>query len=344
MKLLVTGGAGFIGGNFIRFMLAEHSDAEIVNLDILSYAGNLENLADIENNPRYAFVKGDIASPKDVRAVFNAHNFDAVVNFAAESHVDRSLHFGADIFIKTNVYGAQVLLDAAREHDVRRFVQISTDEVYGSLGPTGSFSESSPVQPNNPYAATKAGADFLVRAAHKSYGLDTVITRCSNNFGPYQFPEKLIPLMILNALEDKQLPVYGDGMHARDWIYVSDHCSAIDAALRRGEPGAVYNIGGNHDAPNISIVKLILRILGKPESLIRHVEDRPGHDRRYAMDSSKIEKELGWRPKHSFEEALKKTVEWYVKNRTWGCRVLTGEYRRYYEKMYGSRLAKSQTG
>lgn len=342
MKLLVTGGAGFIGSNFVRYMLAKHSDLQVVNLDALTYAGNLENLTGLEDEPRYAFVKGDISSVEDVEGVFSRHSFDAVVNFAAESHVDRSLHFGTEAFIRTNIYGVQVLLDASREHGVKRFLQVSTDEVYGSLGSHGLFSESSPIQPNNPYAATKAGADFMVWAAYKSHGLDVVITRCSNNFGPYQFPEKLIPLMVANALEDKPLPLYGDGMHVRDWIYVLDHCSAIDIVLRKAEPGSVYNIGGSHDVPNIEIVKLILSILGKPDSLIKHVEDRPGHDRRYAVDSGRIRKDLGWKPEHSFEEALRATVEWYVDNRVWWEHIRSGEYMEYYEKMYGERLGKRE--
>lgn len=335
MKILVTGGAGFIGSNFVRYMLSKYPDVKIVNFDVLTYAGNLENLSGLEQDPRYTFVKGDIASVEDVEGLFGAHSFDSVVNFAAESHVDRSLHFGTEDFIRTNIYGTQVLLDASRKHDAGRFMQVSTDEIYGSLGSQGLFSESSPIQPNNPYAATKAGADLLVRAAHKSHGLDTVITRCSNNLGPYQFPEKLIPLMIANALENKELPVYGDGLHVRDWIYVLDHCSAIDAVLSRGEAGSVYNVGGNHDVPNIEIVKLILKILNKPESLIKHVEDRPGHDRRYAIDSGRIREELGWKPEHSFKKALQATVEWYMENRAWWERVRSGEYVEYYRKMYG---------
>ncbi len=341
MKILVTGGAGFIGSNFVRHMLSRRPGAQIVNLDALTYAGNMENLAGLEKDRRYEFAKGDIASEKDIREVFRRRRFDAIVNFAAESHVDRSLHTGVDSFIRTNIQGVQTLLDAARKYGVKRFLQVSTDEVYGSLGPKGRFAESSPIQPNNPYAATKASADFMVRAAHKSHGLDAVITRCSNNFGPYQFPEKLIPLMIANALEDKPLPVYGDGLHVRDWIYVLDHCSAIETVLRKAKPGSIYNIGGSHDVPNIQIVKLILKILRKPESLIKHIEDRPGHDRRYAMDSGRIRRELGWRPAHSFEQALRETVRWYVENRAWWERIRSGEYRQYYRKMYGKRLKKA---
>ena len=265
MKLFVTGGAGFIGSNFVRHMLAAYPDVHIVNFDALTYAGNLENLSDIEKDARYTFVRGDISRVDDVRAVFSSNKFDAIVNFAAESHVDRSLHLGAEQFIHTNVLGTQILLDASREYGVKRYVQISTDEVYGSLGAEGRFSETTPVAPNNPYSATKASADFLVRAAQHSHGVDAVITRCSNNFGPYQFPEKLIPLMIANALEDKPLPVYGDGMHVRDWIYVLDHCSAIDAVLQKGRAGEVYNIGSMSDVPNLHVVKQILAILNKPE-------------------------------------------------------------------------------
>ena len=341
MKLLVTGGAGFIGSNFIRHMLAEYDDAQIVNMDALTYAGNLENLSDFEDDQRYEFCRASVTDMEDVEQVFRGRAFDAVVNFAAESHVDRSIHMGAEIFIHTNIMGVQCLLDACRANGVKRFLQVSTDEVYGSLGKQGRFTEESPIQPNNPYAATKAAADLLVRAAHKSYGLDAVITRCSNNFGPYQFPEKLIPLMIANALEDKPLPVYGDGKHVRDWIYVLDHCAAIDCVLRKGKAGSVYNIGGGHDVPNIEIVRGILGILKKPESLIRFVEDRPGHDRRYAIDAAHIRNELGWKPSHSFQQALEYTVQWYVKHRDWWGRIRSGEYERYYERLYGDRLAQS---
>ncbi len=335
MRILVTGCAGFIGSNFVRYMLGKYPDVEIINFDMLTYAGNLENLAGLENNPRYKFIRGDIASMEDVDNVLKDSQVDIVVNFAAESHVDRSLHIGAKAFVTTNVLGVQVMLDASRAYGVKRFVQISTDEVYGSLGDEGQFFEDTPIQPNNPYAATKAGADFMVRAAHKSYGMDVVVTRCSNNFGPYQFPEKLIPLMVTNALEGRELPVYGDGKHVRDWIYVLDHCSAIDLVMRKGVSGGIYNIGGNHDVQNIEIVKLVLQILGKPESLIKYVKDRPGHDRRYAMNSAKIEKELGWRRQYSFEEALRETVNWYVENQKWWQRVKSGEYVHCYEKIYG---------
>jgi dTDP-glucose 4,6-dehydratase len=340
MKILVTGGAGFIGSNFVRYMLSRYSDVSIVNLDALTYAGNLENLAGLDDR-RHIFVRGDISSVEEVETVFKKYPIDTVVNFAAESHVDRSLHFGTQVFIKTNISGTQVLLDMSRQYGVKRFVQISTDEVYGSLGGTGKFTETSPIQPNNPYAATKAGADFMVRAAHKSHGLNAVITRCSNNFGQYQFPEKLIPLMIANALENRDLPVYGDGMHVRDWIYVIDHCAAIDLVMRNAPAGSIYNVGSDHDVPNLEIVRLILKILGKSETLIKHVLDRPGHDRRYAMDSSRIRKELGWKPEKSFEEAMNKTVDWYLKNRPWLEHIRSGEYVKYYETLYRDRLSKS---
>lgn len=337
MRILVTGGAGFIGSNFVRLILRNHPDDEIVNFDALTYAGNIENLADLKDNPRHTFVHGDIASTRDVARVFRGQGIDAVVNFAAESHVDRSLHMGPRVFIRTNVLGTQILLDAARKYRVQRFLQVSTDEVYGSLGPTGAFTEATPLQPNNPYSATKAGADFMVRAAHHSHGLNAVITRCSNNFGPYQFPEKLIPLMIANALADKPLPVYGDGLHVRDWIYVEDHCSGIDVVLRKGVAGEVYNLGGNYDVPNIQIVKGILKLLGKPDSLITYVKDRPGHDRRYAMDNTRARTELGWEPAHPFDDALRETVNWYVANQTWWQRIISGEYRQAYDRMYGWR-------
>lgn len=341
MKLLVTGGAGFIGSNYVRQVLAQHPEDEIVNFDKLTYAGNLENLADLKDNPRHTFVRGDVASVRDVGRVFRAHAFDAVVHFAAESHVDRSLHMGPREFIRTNILGTQLLLDAARKRRVKRFLQVSTDEVYGSLGAEGQFTEETPLQPNNPYSATKAGADCMVRAAGHSHGLDVVITRCSNNFGPYQFPEKLIPLMIAKALANERLPVYGDGLHVRDWIYVLDHCAGIDVALRRGTAGEVYNIGAGYDVPNLQIVKRILALLDKPESLIEYVKDRPGHDRRYAMDSAKLQRTLGWRPAHPFDDALRATVEWYVHNRAWWERVRSGEYRKAYDTLYGWRDRKA---
>ena len=337
MKLLVTGGAGFIGSNFIHYMLGRYPDVQVVNFDALTYAGNLENLASIEQEKRYKFFKGDITSPEDIRTVFKSQALDAVVHFAAESHVDRSLHLGPDTFILTNILGTQRLLDACREYSVPRFAHVSTDEVYGSLEQVGRFSEETPLQPNNPYAATKAASDFMVRAAIKSHGLNAVITRCSNNFGPYQFPEKLIPLMITNAIEDKPLPVYGDGLQVRDWIYVLDHCRGVDFVLRQGKPGEIYNIGGRHDVPNLEVIRMLLKLLNKPESLIQYVNDRPGHDRRYAMDTTKIENELGWQPEFDFETALRLTVEWYLANRSWWERVRSGAYQDYYRKIYGRR-------
>lgn len=337
MKVLITGGAGFIGSNYVHYLLEHDPGAEIVNFDALTYAGNLENLRDVEADPRYTFVRGDIGNADDVDQVFAEHQFDVVVNFAAESHVDRSLHHGVGEFIRTNVLGTQHLLDAARAKNVGRWVHISTDEVYGSLGEQGAFSETSPIQPNNPYAATKASSDFLVRAAQRSYGLDAVITRCSNNYGPFQFPEKLIPLMIGNALEDKPLPVYGDGLHVRDWIYVEDHCSAIDRVLRDGRTGEVYNIGSMNDVPNIQVVKELLKHLGKPESLITYVKDRPGHDRRYAMDATRMRDELGWEPAYTFEVGLAKTIDWYLSHRDWLDNIRSGAYEKYYETMYAGR-------
>lgn len=334
--LLVTGGAGFIGSNFIRFMLRAHASYRIVNLDKLTYAGNLENLTDVESNPRYHFSKGDIQDRSLLESLFKAHRIDAVVNFAAESHVDRSI-LGAKVFVETNVLGTQTLLDAAKHFSVEKFLQVSTDEVYGSLGDTGYFTEETPLAPNSPYSASKAGADLLVRAYHETFQMPTLITRCSNNYGAYHFPEKLIPLMIANALNDKPLPVYGDGLNVRDWLYVEDHCRAIDAVLHKGETGEVYNIGGHNEKTNLEIVRLILEKLGKPESLITFVKDRAGHDRRYAIDASKIERELGWRPAETFETGIEKTVRWYLENRSWWERILSGAYQQYYEVQYERR-------
>jgi dTDP-glucose 4,6-dehydratase len=333
--VLVTGGCGFIGGNFVRYMVRSHNYT-VINVDKLTYAGNLENLSDIADHPRYEFVRGDIADTALMEGLASK-GIDVVVNFAAESHVDRSIE-EARIFIETNVLGTQVLLEATRKYGIPRFVQISTDEVYGSLGSRGSFTETSPLAPNSPYSASKTAADLLVRAYHKTYGLDTVITRCSNNYGPYQFPEKLIPLMISNALEDKPLPVYGDGMNVRDWIYVEDHCRAIDVIMHEGRGGEVYNIGANTELPNIEIVKIILNRLNKPESLITFVEDRPGHDRRYAIDSTKLRDELGWDTIYRFEEAIDLTIRWYVEHQEWWRKIKSGEYLHYYERMYGHRL------
>ncbi len=327
MKLFVTGGAGFIGSNFVRLMLTR-PDVEILNFDCLSYAGNLENLKEVENHPRYRFVRADITDVEQVDGCL-AGGFDTIVNFAAETHVDRSI-VDSSAFVRTNVLGVQVLLEAARKHRVKRFLQVSTDEVYGSLGESGSFAEQTPLAPNSPYAASKAAADLLVRAYFKTYGVDTVITRCSNNYGPFQFPEKLIPVIILNAMEDRPLPVYGDGLYTRDWIHTEDHCRAIELVLQKGRPGGVYNIGSNQEMRNIDLVKRILDILGKPYSLIEHVTDRPGHDRRYAIDASFIRKELGWASQMSFEKGLRQTVEWYQANPAWVSRVRSGAYKRYY--------------
>jgi dTDP-glucose 4,6-dehydratase len=332
MRLLVTGGAGFIGSNFVRYILEKYPDYRLINYDKLTYAGNLENLAGLEKNPNYSFVKGDIANRKEVDEAVSS-GVDAVVNFAAESHVDRSLE-EASVFISTNVLGTQVLLEAALKYKVARFIQISTDEVYGSLEPTGSFTEETPLAPNSPYSASKASADMMVRAYFKSFGLQAIITRCSNNYGPYQFPEKLIPLFITNAMEGKPLPVYGDGLYIRDWIHVLDHCAALDLVLHRGEPGEVYNVGGETERANLDITKLILKHLNKPESLITHVKDRPGHDRRYAIDCSKIKRELGFETGVTLEEGLQQTIQWYIENRPWWEKVRSGEYREYYRRHY----------
>lgn len=338
MKLLVTGGAGFIGSNFVIYMVNKYPEYQIINLDALTYAGNLENLTSIENNPNYTFVKGDIADAQKVEEVFQ-QGIDVVVNFAAESHVDRSI-LDPGIFVQTNVMGTQVLLEAARKHNVQKYVQISTDEVYGTLGETGMFSETTPLAPNSPYSASKTGGDLLVRAYHETYGMDINITRCSNNYGPYHFPEKLIPLMISNALNDKQLPVYGDGLNVRDWLYVEDHCSAIDLVIHKGKSGEVYNVGGNNERTNIQIVETILAELGKPKSLITYVADRLGHDRRYAIDATKIRTELGWQPKYHFETGIKKTIQWYLAHKDWWTRIQSGAYQEYYAKQYGERLGE----
>jgi len=332
-SILVTGGAGFIGSNFVRYFLEAHPDVQVVNYDALTYAGNLENLADVAARPLYRFVKGDICDRAAVEKAFKDYAVDTVVHFAAESHVDRSI-LGAAVFVQTNVLGTQVLLDVARQCRVERFLHVSTDEVYGSLGPTGKFTEQTPLHPNSPYSASKAGSDLLALAAHHTFGLPVVLTRCSNNYGPYQFPEKLIPLMIANALEGKPLPVYGDGLNVRDWLYVGDHCRAIDVVLARGEAGEVYNIGGNNEWKNIDIVRLILKILNKPESLITFVKDRPGHDRRYAIDASRIAHELGWSPAFRFETGIAETIDWYMKHKDWWNRVMTGEYLEYYKRQY----------
>ncbi len=333
-KILVTGGAGFIGSHFIRLALHKAPQLEIINLDLLTYAGNVANLQDLTHEKRHRFVKGDICNIKLVESLIS--DCDAIVNFAAESHVDRSIT-GPEAFTQTNTIGTQKLLDVARKHKVRRFLQVSTDEVYGTLGESGKFTEETPLAPNSPYSASKAAADLFCRAYHHTYGMDVVVTRCSNNYGPNQFPEKLIPLMIANARAGKSLPVYGDGLNVRDWIHVLDHCEGILKVLESGRSGEVYNIGSDNEWPNIQIVKKILKVLDKPESLISFVRDRPGHDRRYAIDSSKMAAELGWKPQISFDQGLSETIKWYLENEKWLSGVLDGSYRKYYEEQYGER-------
>lgn len=325
-KILVTGGAGFIGSNFLKYMVNKYPNYDFINLDALTYCGNLENLSDIEDYDNYTFVKGDIRDASLVDKLVS--DVDYIVHFAAESHVDRSIE-DPGIFIKSNILGTQILLDAAKKYDIKKYLQVSTDEVYGSLGPEGYFTEETPLQANSPYSASKAGADLMVRAYHNTFNLPINITRCSNNYGPYQFPEKLIPLMISNALEDKELPIYGDGKNIRDWLHVYDHCTAIDLVLHKGKSGEVYNIGGHNEKSNIEIVKLILKELNKPESLIKFVSDRLGHDRRYAIDSSKIRKDLGWKPKYDFETGIVETINWYLDNQDWIKKVKSGEYQKY---------------
>ena len=337
VNLLITGGAGFIGSCYARLVRRRRPDDLLVNVDALTYAGNLENLRDLESDRGHVFVRADIRDRDTITALLREHRIDTLVNFAAESHVDRSI-ISAEPFLDTNVTGTLRLLEAARATGVKRFVQISTDEVYGSLGPTGAFEETTPLSPRSPYSASKTSADNFVMAFHHTHGMDTVITRCSNNYGPFQFPEKLIPLMILNAAEGKPLPVYGDGLYVRDWIHVEDHCEAIDVAMLRGRAGDVYNVGAENERPNLDVVRGILRHTGRDESLIRYVPDRPGHDRRYAMNSRKIREELGWTPRHDFEQGLADTVAWYLKNQTWCERVRSGAYRDYYERQYGARL------
>ena len=343
MKLLVTGGAGFIASNFIRYLRHQHPEDTIVNLDVLTYAGNLNSLTDIEaSSDHYSFVKADITNTEDIHSVMRG-GVDVIVNFAAESHVDRSILDPA-VFVRTNVLGTQVLLDVARHYGVKKFVQVSTDEVYGTLDlHSPAFTETTPLQPNSPYSASKAAADLLVRAYHETFGLSVNITRCSNNYGPYQFPEKLIPLMIINALEDKPLPIYGDGLQIRDWLHVSDHCAGIDLVIRQGRNGEAYNIGGQNERTNLDIVRTVLKALGKSESLIQHVEDRPGHDRRYAIDATKIETELGWLPQYTFDRGIQETIEWYLGHRSWWESVRSGKYREYYDRQYGSRLESMRT-
>lgn len=338
-NILVTGGAGFIGSNFIYYMLKMHPDYRIVCIDALTYAGNLSTLSEAQKNENFRFVKADITDRKAVEALFGEESFTAVVNFAAESHVDRSIE-EPEVFLKTNILGTQVLMDCARKFGNIRYHQVSTDEVYGDLPldrPDLFFTEETPIHTSSPYSSSKAGADLLVQAYYRTYGLPVTISRCSNNYGPYHFPEKLIPLMIINALHGKSLPVYGDGLNVRDWLYVEDHCKAIDMILRGGRIGEVYNIGGHNERANIDVVKTVLRILGKDESLIRYVKDRPGHDMRYAIDPTKIKNELGWYPETTFDEGIKKTVEWYLQNEDWWQNIVSGEYMSYYEKMYKDR-------
>ncbi|MDO4294967.1 MAG: dTDP-glucose 4,6-dehydratase [bacterium] len=340
MKILVTGGAGFIGGNFVHYMIHKYPEDEIVNLDLLTYAGNLETLKAVEDKPNYKFVKGDIADREFVFALFEREKFDVVINFAAESHVDRSIK-NPGIFVQTNVMGTVVLLDAAKTYGVKRFHQVSTDEVYGDLPldrPDLFFTESTPLHTSSPYSSSKASADLFVMAYHRTFGLPVTISRCSNNYGPYQFPEKLIPLIISRALDNEELPVYGKGENVRDWLHVEDHCAAIDLIVRNGRVGEVYNIGGHNERTNLEVVKTILHALGKPESLIRYVTDRPGHDMRYAIDPTKMETELGWKPKYVFDTGIQQTINWYLENKEWWEHIISGEYSQYFEKMYGDKL------
>lgn len=339
--IIVTGGAGFIGANFVYLELQEHPEDRIVCLDKLTYAGNLETLAEAMKNPQFRFVKADICDRAAVDQLFEEEHPDIVVNFAAESHVDRSIE-DPGIFLQTNIIGTQVLMDACRKHGIERYHQVSTDEVYGDLPldrPDLFFTEKTPLHTSSPYSSSKAGADLLVNAYHRTYGLPTTISRCSNNYGPYQFPEKLIPLMIANALADKPLPVYGEGLNVRDWLYVEDHCKAIDLIIRKGRVGEVYNIGGHNEMRNIDIVKIICAALGKPESLITHVTDRKGHDMRYAIDPTFIHNELGWLPETKFKDGIQKTIQWYLDNKSWWENIISGEYQNYFQKMYGDRLA-----
>lgn len=344
MNLLITGGAGFIGSNFVKYMMAQHPDYKIINVDALTYAGNLENLKDVLGSLNHVFIRADIRDRDTIDEIFAVHDIETVVNFAAESHVDRSI-VEPEIFLTTNILGTQVLLDIAKKYWKMnpedkyckqykpgvRFLQVSTDEVYGALGENGMFVETMPLLPNSPYSASKASADLIVRAYHETHGMPVNITRCSNNYGPYQFPEKLIPLMISNCLKEKPLPVYGDGMQIRDWLHVSDHCSAIDIVLQNGVVGEIYNIGGNNEKTNIEIVRLIIEALDKSRDLIQYVKDRPGHDRRYAIDNTKISTQLGWKPAYTFEQGIKETIDWYLKNVDWIEHIVSGEYNNYYE-------------
>lgn len=337
MTVLVTGGAGFIGSNFIFYWMKNHPGDKVICLDKLTYAGNLSTLKAVMDEPDFRFVKGDICDKNLVFDLFQAEHPEVVVNFAAETHVDRSID-GPDVFLQTNLFGTSTLLEACREFGVGHYHQVSTDEVYGDLPldrPDLFFTENTPLHTSSPYSASKAGADLMVQAYHKTFGVQATISRCSNNYGPYQFPEKLIPLMVLNALQDKPLPVYGEGINIRDWLYVTDHCRAIELILQRGKPGEIYNVGGHNERRNIDVVKLVCRELGKPESLITYVADRKGHDRRYAIDPEKIHSELGWLPETKFEDGMKRTIRWYAENRGWWEDIISGEYQEYYKKMYG---------
>ncbi len=337
-KIVVTGGCGFIGSNFIRMMHESHPGLSIINIDKLTYAGNAENLADLDQSPRYQFQLADICDAEHINTLFaNNTGIDAVLNFAAESHVDRSI-LNSGPFVQTNIVGTQTLLDACRKFNIPRYLQVSTDEVYGSLGATGFFTEETPIAPNSPYSASKAAADLLVRSYVHTFQFPAIITRCSNNYGPYQFPEKLLPLFIANATEGKRLPVYGTGENVRDWIHVLDHCRGIESALLKGKVGEVYNFGGRTEMTNIALTKLLLKLLGKSENLIEYVKDRPGHDLRYAIDCDKAERELGWKPQIPFEQGLQETINWYLTNKSWVQRIRSGEYQKYYETQYGHRL------
>jgi dTDP-glucose 4,6-dehydratase len=336
MKILVTGGAGFIGSSFVRYVLRTRKDIEVVNYDLLTYAGNLRNLEAVSSDPRYQFVRGDIADAANTEKLFERDRFDGVVNFAAETHVDRSIIDSAP-FVRTNIEGTRCLLEASRKFKVAKFVQISTDEVYGSLGPTGSFREDTPIDPSSPYSASKAAADLLVLAYHRTYGLPAVITRCSNNYGPYQFPEKLIPVLITNAMQDRSLPIYGDGLNVREWIFADEHSRAVLLALERGRPGEVYNVGSGHEKTNLEVVRAILSLMGKPESLIKFVKDRPGHDRRYSIDCSKIRREWNWSAEIDFAEGLAATIDWYLQNQDWVREILDASYLSYYDQIYTHR-------
>ena len=339
MNIIVTGGAGFIGSNFVFYEMKNHPEDRIIVIDKLTYAGNLKTLKPVMDKPDFKFYKADICDKDAIDKIFDTERPDILVNFAAESHVDRSIE-NPEIFLTTNIIGTAVLMDASRKYNVKRYHQVSTDEVYGDLPldrPDLFFTEETPLHTSSPYSSSKAGADLLVNAYHRTYGLPTTISRCSNNYGPYQFPEKLIPLMIANALADKKLPVYGEGQNVRDWLYVEDHCKAIDLIIRKGKVGEVYNIGGHNEMHNIDIVKLILKELGKPESLIEHVTDRKGHDQRYAIDPTKIHNELGWLPETMFQDGIKKTIQWYLDNKEWWEDIIKGDYQNYYEEMYGKK-------